>query len=163
MHRLAFLAVTPLALAACYTGSATVDDDAGAAQNEGGASDDAGNSAADAGDIPTWGYIYTSYFGPNTPGHCGNLNCHNFVNDGFACVNKDGCYKSLTTGRIVAPFNTVLINTSDPSSSLLLDRNSSPVSWFNPASGTMPQDQPAPDDKARDEITAWLLAGASEN
>jgi hypothetical protein len=71
--------------------------------------DSATGGGADAGDQPwlrikpTWDSIYTGYFGPSGVGSCSNgTTCHTtadksgVIASNFTCVDKDGCYASLT-------------------------------------------------------------------
>src|ERR1700730_12477361 len=63
----------------------------------------------------TWEYVYTNYFGPGTPGHCGNSKCHrDRALGGFlAGTTSDSCSLGLLGAH--------LINYDCPQRSLILD------------------------------------------
>ncbi len=130
--------------------SVPVGDRSGETSSDGG---------GDAGPVDklSWTYVYATYFGPNTPGHCGQSGCHGATREGFLCSSQATCYDGLTAmntnvgGRMVDP--------SAPPRSLLLDPKSSPLIWFGP-DGNMPRGALSPNDTAKAEITAWVAAGA---
>jgi hypothetical protein len=121
---------------------------------------DAQDAALDAADVtstipPTWTALYTNFFGPGTPGHCGNSGCHSGPQPqaGFSCgATKATCYAGMVSFGLVNP--------SAPASSRLGDPGSSPLAWFN---GIMPFDNPSPNPAGAAAITAWLAAGAPNN
>lgn len=109
---------------------------------------DAGLSAEDPTD---WAYLYDHYFGPETPGHCGNADCHLEQAGTFLCgEDKDTCY----TGLIAAG----LVNVDNPIASRLGNPQTSPLSWFG--LGPMPYDNPTPNEEAARAVTRWLESGA---
>lgn len=126
--------------------------------DDGGSGDDAGADAA--ADKLTWTYIYGTYFGAATPGHCGNAGCHSFSRGGFLCASKANCYTSITANN--SSVGGRMVNVATPGQSVLLDAANSPVSWFS-ASGNMPQDALTKNATAATEIAAWINAGAPNN
>ncbi len=153
-------AVTGMALAGCTnTRDVAVSESAlvaeqGDAQADAGASRDADASLSDgAAAAPTWTTLYTSYFGPNTPGHCGNSGCHEEARSGFKCgTTKAECYAGLVARG--------LINANAPATSELGDPQTSPLVWFG---GSMPADDATLNPAAAAAVTAWLAAGAKNN
>jgi hypothetical protein len=122
--------------------------------NDGGPPGDS-PTAADVPTVPmTWMQLYATYFGPNTPGHCGkSVACHLQSQGGFMCGSTpDSCYKGLVTAFLVDP--------AHPTMSAIADPNQSPLSWFG---GNMPQDMPVPNAQAKADVAAWVAAGAQEN
>jgi hypothetical protein len=158
------VALVGVGCASANTGGPGNDGDAAANDAAG---DDAGDDGgADAGtDAPadklTWSYIYATYFGRNTPGHCGTVGCHGTARAGFVCSSQSVCYTSITTNN--ANVGGQIVSPQTPSKSVLIDPNSSPVFWFNQAGGNMPEGALAPNDTAKAEITAWINAGAPNN
>ncbi|MBX3233721.1 MAG: PQQ-binding-like beta-propeller repeat protein [Labilithrix sp.] len=129
-----------------------VTEDAGPGPGPGpGPVTDAGPAPSDA---PTWDEIYSKILGPGTPGHCsGTGGCHTQLKGGFKCgTNKDDCYAGLVAAR--------LINPASPATSTLINENESPLAWFG---GGMPIDNPVPNDAAKEQLTAWVLAGAKKD
>lgn len=130
----------------------------------GGAGDAGAPDAADAADAadaqadvhvqtPTWSSLYAQFFGPGTPGHCGDSGCHASARGGFACgTTKASCYAGLVASG--------LVDAQAPASSPLGDRDTSPLAWFG---GGMPADRPTPNPTAAAAVTAWLAAGAHQN
>lgn len=114
--------------------------------------------APDAAIAPaTWTEIYTKFFGPNNPGHCGNSGCHLAIKSGFKCgPDKSSCFSGFVAAGIIDPVN--------PGTSIILDTAQSPLSWVNKTSGSMPKlastTSPA---NFRTSVTAWLNAGALNN
>jgi hypothetical protein len=110
----------------------------------------------DGGPTPTWSYIYATYFGPSSLGHCGNSGCHDIVNNHFACgADLATCYQGL--------LDTPLIDPTNPTSSRLTDPQRTPITWFATGGG-MPYDMNAdPNQVAADEIGAWVYGGAKNN
>jgi hypothetical protein len=120
---------------------------------------DAGNLAAplpDGGAAPKWSYIYTTYFGPGSLGHCGDSGCHNITNNHFQCgTDAMTCYQGL--------LDTPLVDPMSPKTSRLTNPERTPLAWFNTGGG-MPYDMnSAPNQTASDEIAAWVYAGAQNN
>ncbi len=98
----------------------------------------------------TWTKLYTSYFGPGTPGHCGNSGCHSTTRAGFKCgATKTTCFSGLVAAG--------LVSTTNPSSSTLGNPQQSPLAWFG---GPMPKDNAVANPAAAQAVTAWLTAGA---
>jgi hypothetical protein len=102
----------------------------------------------------TWTELYGTYFGPSTPGHCGQSSaCHQMSQGGFTCgTTADSCYKGM-----VAAF---LIDPTHPTMSAIADPNQSPLVWFG---GNMPRDNLASNAQAKIDVAAWVAAGAQEN
>ena len=100
--------------------------------NDGGA----GGAGADgATPAPTWTDLYSRYFGPNTPGHCGR--CHR-----NGCeLNKNACYQWFARKKQF-PLQT------------------SRLTWFG---GDMPKDNLAPNPQAELDMTAWQTSGGENN
>jgi len=118
-----------------------------------GASDGGGSS-----DKLTWTFVYGTYFGKGTPGHCGDDGCHGTSRAGYVCSSQAACYASLTSQNdFVGGF---LVNTKNPGASILSDPASSPLIWFNEAHGTMPKSALVPNPDAKRDIAAWVSAGA---
>jgi hypothetical protein len=106
-------------------------------------------------DKTTWSYIYGTYFGSGTPGHCGNAGCHQTIRRGFACgTDKSSCYNGLVA--------VGLIGTRAPTQPLV-DPTASPVAWFNQKTGSMPADNPVANTLAEREVRAWVAAGANDD
>jgi hypothetical protein len=100
---------------------------------------------------PTWTYLYSYYFGANTPGHCGD--CHHSTYAGFRCgSSKYSCYAGMVDAG--------LINAQAPGTSTLGDPSRSPLSWFG---GSMPKDAPNANPQAAGLVKSWLNAGAPYN
>lgn len=122
---------------------------------DGAAPADAGSRDAHADGPPpppamTWTKLYTGYFGPGTPGHCGNSGCHGATRAGFSCgATKTSCFSGLVAAGLVSP--------ASPSSSRLGDPLQSPLAWFG---GPMPKDNAVANPAAAQAVTAWLTAGA---
>ena len=106
---------------------------------------------------PTYTQLFTRYFAPGTAGHCANDACHNGPNFNiWMCgLTKDSCYKGMST-------MAGLIDTRNPTASLIGDPRNSPLSWINP-NGPMPFDTPGPFPEGRDAILAWVAACAQNN
>jgi hypothetical protein len=121
---------------------------------------DAGNLAAplpDGGPAPTWTYLYATYFGPGSLGHCGDSGCHNIVNNHFMCgTDQATCYQGMLDTPLIDPMN--------PGDSRITNPERTPISWFNTGGG-MPYDVNGsmPNKAAADEIAAWVYAGAKNN
>ena len=127
------------------------------AEVNGGWGDEAGADAmvdADADSkpaLPTWTAVYGAYFGPGTPGHCGNAGCHQPIRSGFECgATKEVCYQGMVAKGLINPAN--------PSASLLVNPTLSPLRWFSPT-GIMPEDNLVANPQAAVAIPAWLAAG----
>jgi hypothetical protein len=100
---------------------------------------------------PTWTYLYSYYFGPATPGHCGN--CHHSTYPGFRCgASKYDCYQGM--------IDAGLIDTSNPTKSPIGDPSLSPLSWLG---GSEPRDTPSANPTAAGLVRAWVAAGAPFN
>ena len=108
-------------------------------------------SVIDAGDKTTWNYIYATYFGPGSVGHCGNSGCHAVLKANFACGSQAACYESLVTRQLIGV---------EASVQPLVDPQATPLAWFANGNGSMPQDKPVANATAANEITAWAAAGA---
>ena len=114
---------------------------------------DAHHDAGDAGPV-TWTSLYATYFGPNTPGHCGNTSCHKTTNTGFKCgTTKATCYSGLVAAG--------LVNATTPSKSTIVDPALSPLAWIN--GGPMPKDNAVPNAAAKAALQAWVALGAPNN
>jgi hypothetical protein len=116
-----------------------------------------GAGSADLGPPPTYTDLYAKYFGPGTPGHCGNSNCHlgtPVVHVWICGSTRDTCHAGMVKVGLIKP--------SDPTHSLIIDPLNSPLSWFNP-NGPMPKDNPGPNPAAMQDIAAWVAAGAQDN
>jgi hypothetical protein len=113
----------------------------------------------------TWTYVYNTYFGPGTAGHCAN--CHgNAAPGGFstgtslAATTKDTFYSGLVAiGQI---------STTAGTSSALGNPAQSALSWFGPmrtssAGLLMPQDQQALNPAAVAAVCGWVAAGALDD
>jgi hypothetical protein len=123
--------------------------------------------AEDAGGgANTYSYLYDHYFGPNTPGHCGNAMCHSGdkPKGKWLCgSDKHTCYVGMTTlARTLS--GRLLVDTAHPLQSAIIDPNDSPLIWVN-TNGAMPFDnmhQAVP--TAAGDIEEWLEeGGAREN
>jgi hypothetical protein len=111
----------------------------------------------DLAPAPTYSFLYDHYFADGTPGHCAKSGCHlgtPVVHVWVCGATKETCYAGMV--------RVGLVNPNDPPSSLIIDPNNSPLSWFNP-NGPMPKDSPGPNPAGRDAISAWVLAGALDN
>ena len=115
---------------------------------------DGGTDAQDASPpTPTWTALYGHWFGPGTPGHCGNSGCHSTIRSGFECGStRSSCFSGLVAAG--------LVSTSHPASSVLGDPNQSPLAWFG---GRMPKDHAVANPAGALAVTAWLNAGAPNN
>ena len=105
----------------------------------------------------TWSYIYATYFGPGSLGHCGNSGCHQNSRANFKCgATKDTCYAGLVANTQIG---------TDASIQRLVDPTRTSLAWFNDRNGggSMPADDPVPNGTAADEITAWATEGAPNN
>jgi hypothetical protein len=103
---------------------------------------------ASPADAPTWTTVYGQYFAATSPGKCGASGCPS-SRGRFKCgTTKDACYAGLVASRLIDPKN--------PAASSLANDNTSPLSWFG---GNMPG-RPTKNPKARDDIAAWVQAGA---
>jgi hypothetical protein len=150
-------------LAACSGSSGddyTIGDDDPSAASEVHADDGGSAATADAGpDVapprpdgsdagptgPTWTQLYEQVFGGlTTPGHCAK--CHAQYRE------KDRMYADLVARGLVVPGN--------PAATLLATSPDSPLSWFG---GTMPRDNPVPNQRAAEAVIAWVRAGAQNN
>ena len=101
---------------------------------------------------PTWTTVYAQYFAATSPGRCGASGCHSSSRGRFKCgTTQDACYAGLVASR--------LIDTKNPKASSIASDNTSPLSWFG---GNMPG-RPTKNQKARDDISAWVNAGALDN
>ena len=105
-------------------------------------------------DGPTWTELYTTQFGPGTPGHCsGTGGCHTNMRGGFKCgTNKNDCYNGLVQAGLIDPAN--------PAASKLGDENESPLVWFG---GGMPLDNSDLNPEGAAAVKAWIAAGAKNN
>ncbi|MDB4997246.1 MAG: hypothetical protein JWM74_4678, partial [Myxococcaceae bacterium] len=147
MHRASLTALLLTAtLAACASSTSSPDTaDPGTDY----VSEDAGISTAAKG---TWTYVYSTYFGPKTPGHCGNSGCHANTRSSFRCgATQDDCYKGLLSSGLVDP--------AKGEASKLANASTSPVIWFS-TKGGMPRDNRKANATAAADIREWLAAGA---
>jgi hypothetical protein len=114
----------------------------------------------------TWSYVYRTYFAgtskSDTPGHCGEPGiCHqtkSTVGGGkrWVCgLDPSTCYRGLVGVGVLDP--------AHPEKSSFIDPGASILFWFNPGTGTMPQDETIPNDQAAADIRAWVLAGATND
>jgi hypothetical protein len=120
---------------------------------------DASLDAGDAGDAqPTdFTYVYDTYFAGTTlsatPGHCGE--CHGDpsspAGNVFLGTNMTDFYNGLVTHG--------LLDTSNPTASVIGNPATSPLSWFGNG-GPMPLDEPQTNPAAAAAVTGWLAAGA---
>jgi hypothetical protein len=111
---------------------------------------------------PTWSYLYATYFGEGTPGHCGASGCHELANVGgggkWVCgTSSDSCFQGMVQKK--------LINLTNPPASDIASPGRSPLVWFNVDTGNMPKDNQVPNSCAARDIPAWLASdgGATEN
>lgn len=109
--------------------------------------------------VPTYSELYTKYFAVGKPGHCATDGCHsgNNFNIWFCGTSKDSCYAGMT-GVLSGP----LVDTANPSASLIVNPQTSPLSWINPQ-GPMPFDSPGPCPEGAMAIRAWIADGAKNN
>jgi hypothetical protein len=56
-----------------------------------------------------------------------------------------------------------LIDPTDPTHSEIADPKLSPLTWINPAGGTMPFDAQGDNEAGREAIQAWVAAGAAHD
>jgi hypothetical protein len=133
-----------LTVAACASSTSSGTD-----PGTGYVAEDAGVSTAPKG---TWTYVYSTYFGPKTPGHCGNSGCHANTRSSFRCgTTQDDCYKGLLSSGLVDP--------AKGEASTLADPATSPVIWFSTRGG-MPRDNRKANEAAAADVREWLAAGA---
>lgn len=98
----------------------------------------------------TWTALYAGYFGPGTPGHCGNAGCHALSQSGFQCgPSAASCYAGLVAANLVNP--------STPTTSAIADPNQSPLAWFG---GNMPRDNALANTQAAAAVSHWVMLGA---
>ncbi len=115
---------------------------------------------AGAGDLapaPTWTYVYENYFGPNTPGHCGDPRCHGSpLPRKWVCgTTAESCYAGMVKIGI--------INTANPTASSLVDPFNSSLVWIDPDYGSMPEDDLDPNPAGAAAVAEWVAAGAQNN
>ena len=135
-----------LALAGCTGQSAAHVGDAGSAD---------GGGPPDLGPAPTYSQLYDAFFAVGTPGHCAKSGCHSPPIHIWTCgTTKETCYQGMQKVGLIDPAN--------PSASLIIDPQNSPLAWFNP-SGPMPFDNPVPNPAGAAAIEAWVAAGALDN
>ncbi len=147
----------------CFPGCAGTNGSGNADGGGGGdASDEGGDDAGIDGPLDklSWAYIYATYFGSGTPGHCGDSGCHGFARAGFVCATQANCYTSITANN--TSVGGRMVNVATPAQSVLLDPTNSPVIWFS-TSGNMPEGALKANATAVSEITAWINAGALNN
>ena len=102
----------------------------------------AGGGQNDATTAPTWSYLYATYLGSNTIGHCGN--CHSWA------TSASSTYSELKAANQISG-----------SSSRLVLQGVSILKWFG---GGMPQDTgQITDAQAVADFQAWVAAGALDN
>jgi hypothetical protein len=132
-------------------GSSSSGEDGGSTSNDDGGSS-SGMDSGSTGGAPTWTFIYTTYFGAGTPGHCGNSGCHLNTLKGFKCgSDKATCYSGLSAAGY--------ISTSTPTMSPIADPQQSVLTWFG---GNMPPGGGS-NAAAKKDITAWVADGAKNN
>src|SRR4051794_40362265 len=78
------------------------------------------------GTAPTYSQLFTSYFAPNTPGHCATAHCHADPghNEWLCGKTADSCYAGMVTVGLIDP--------ARPAASMIGDPRLSPLSWINP-------------------------------
>ena len=103
---------------------------------------------------PSYAELFETYFAPGTPGHCATAGCH--ADPGHAVwlcgTTKSDCYAGMV--------DVGLIDAAQPARSALVDPHRSPLTWINPAGGTMPLDAQGENDQAAAALRAWVAAGA---
>jgi PQQ-like domain len=112
------------------------------------------DAGRDSGPLPrvTFTELYQNWLGPQTPGHCGNVGCHQTLRGGFKCGDsKASCFDGLVASGLVLP--------AMPKASRI-GASDSPLSWFG---GGMPLDNPVLDPKGADAVTSWLTSGAKND
>jgi len=123
-----------------------------------------GSQAADpppashsADPAPTYTELFDTFFAPGTPGHCATAGCHaDPGHNVWLCgKTKESCYQGMV--------GVGLIDVAHPSASAIADPSLSPLTWIDPAGGTMPFDAPGPNAAGRDAIVAWVAGGAKDD
>lgn len=147
MSSLFTLALPALWITAACGGSAAASDP------------DANAPCEPSSNAPTYSQLYTKYFAVGTPGHCATDGCHNGAgfNIWFCGSDKNTCYQGMT-GTLSGP----LVDPAHPAMSLIIDRQTSPLSWFNPG-GPMPFDAMGPFPEGAAAIHAWVCNGAKND
>jgi hypothetical protein len=118
---------------------------------------DGGGAGApsDLGPAPTYSQLYDALFAVGTPGHCATSGCHSPPIHIWTCgTTKETCWQGMKKVGLIDPAN--------PSMSLIIDPQNSPLAWFNP-NGPMPRDNPVANPLAAAAIEAWVAAGALDN
>jgi streptogramin lyase len=109
----------------------------------------------------TWSYVFTSYFGPGTIGHCAG--CHNGqIPQATQQFLSGTTAESFYQGMVAAN----LINVASPKDSNIGDPcGASPLSWFFPFGGSMPFDAPTnqANPRAAAAVYNWVQAGAVDD
>lgn len=110
--------------------------------------------AVAATQAPRYSELFDAYFAPGTPGHCATAGCH--ADPGhtvWRCgPTKDDCYAGMS--------EVGLIDSANPARSAIVDEHRSPLTWINPAGGTMPLDAQNTNVTAAQALRAWVAAGA---
>jgi hypothetical protein len=108
------------------------------------------------GVAPTYTELFTQYFAPATPGHCATAHCHADPghNEWLCGDSAATCYAGMV--------QVGLIDTADPTASMIGSASRSPLSWVSPT-GNMPFDATGPFPAGRDAIVAWVSACAQDN
>jgi hypothetical protein len=113
--------------------------------------------SVDPAPAPSYAELFETYFAPGTPGHCATAGCH--ADPGHAVwlcgTTKSDCYAGMV--------DVGLIDTAQPVRSALVDPHRSPLTWINPAGGTMPLDAQGESDQAAAALRAWVAAGARKD
>jgi hypothetical protein len=95
-----------------------------------------------AGPPPSWGAIYSRYFGPGTEGNCGSRGCH-----AGEIADAPSGYEWLARRGYIAGTQSALV------------LNNSCLRWFG---GNMPPRGTTNDEATRD-LVGWVAAGAQNN
>jgi hypothetical protein len=116
-----------------------------------------GEPSPDAAKAPTYTELFDAYFAANTPGHCATAGCH--ADPGhtvWRCgPTKDDCYAGMS--------EVGLLDSVDPTHSVIIDPHRSPITWINAAGGNMPLDAQGPNATASEALRAWVAAGAQND
>jgi len=105
---------------------------------------------------PSYEELFATYLDAGTPGHCATSGCHaDPGHNVWLCTDKDTCYQGMV--------DVGLIDIAEPALSEIADSKRSPLTWINPAGGTMPLDAQGDNEAAREAINAWVAAGAAND
>jgi hypothetical protein len=138
-----FIAILGVLASACATPSTVAPGQPTSAQ-------------ADSTVAPSFEELFDTYFDKGTAGHCATAGCHaDPGHNVWLCTTKDACYQGM--------LDVGLIDATDPTHSQIADFKRSPLTWVNPAGGSMPLDAQGDNEVARDAIKAWVAAGAAND